>query len=400
MASQTIPPEDDPASPGDSDLPPELVSVHDPGIDRPDDATGRRLALLVGGFLPAQITTTFAQLAIAEELGEAGRTARELAQALNLPERPLTRLLRAAGTFGLVRMDADGTFAATAMSDRLRADVPGSLRDMVIGFMLPPTWDAVGRLPELVRTGEPADTQLMWDYVQAHPDAAARFAGAMGVQTTALAGYLRTAGYAPPPCQRIVDVGGSRGILLSYLLQVAPMARGVLLDRAEALALAPAMLATAGVADRTEIVPGDFMAEVPDGDLHVLCHVLHGWDDEIALQIVRNCLPGQPAGRRSGGDRIPAAHPARAVPVLPDGHLDDDGRSGRRTHPRGVHHPAGRGRLLVRPRGAGDQPGPPAPAAHPGVPPRLTARAVRAPAGPSCRTRCASRRSRSARPGR
>ena len=68
-----------------------------------------------------------------------------------------------------------------------------------------------------------ADTQLMRDYVRAHPDAATRFAGAMGVQTTALTGYLRTAGYAPPPCQRIVDVGGSRGILLSYLLDILMM---------------------------------------------------------------------------------------------------------------------------------------------------------------------------------
>jgi len=124
VASQTIPPEDQPAHSGDRGLSPELVSVHDPAIDRPDDAVGRRLALLVGGFLPAQITTTFAQLGIAEELGATGRTARELAQALNLPVRPLTRLLQAAGTFGLVRMDADGTFAATALSDRLRADVP------------------------------------------------------------------------------------------------------------------------------------------------------------------------------------------------------------------------------------------------------------------------------------
>jgi SAM-dependent methyltransferase len=301
MASQTLPPEDQPVSPDDRDrgLPPELVSVHDPAIDRPDDAVGRRLALLVGGFLPAQITTTFAQLSVAEELGETGRTASELAQALDLPVRPLTRLLRAAGTFGLVRMEADGTFAATAMSDRLRADVPGSLRDMVIGFMLPPTWDAVGRLPELVH-GEPADTQLMWDYVKAHPDAATRFAGAMGVQTSALTGYLREAGYAPPPCQRIVDVGGSRGILLAYLLQVAPMARGVLLDRAEALTLAPAVLAQAGVEDRAEIVTGDFMAEVPDGDLHVLCHVLHDWDDELALQIVRNCYRAS----RPGGSLV------------------------------------------------------------------------------------------------
>jgi orsellinic acid C2-O-methyltransferase len=76
------------------------------------------------------------------------------------------------------------------------------------------------------------------------------------------------------------------------------MARGVLLDRAEALALAPAVLAKAAVEDRTEIVAGDFMTEVPDGDLHVLCHVLHDWDDDIALQIVRNCYR---ASRPGGG---------------------------------------------------------------------------------------------------
>ena len=291
MASETVPPDD-------TYLPPELVSVHDPSIDQPDDAAGRRLALLIGGFMSAQVVTTLARLGVADELDQTGRTAGDLGQALSLPAAPLTRLLRAAGTFGVVQINQDGTFAATAMSERLRADAPGSLRDLAIGFVLPPTWDAMGRLTELVRTGQPADTQLMWDYVKAHPDAAARFAGAMGIQTSALAGHLRAAGYAPPPCQRIVDVGGSRGILLSYLLQAVPGARGVLLDRAEALTLAPSVLAAAGVDDRVQIVTGDFMAEVPDGDLHVLCHVLHDWDDEIALQIVRNCYR---ASRPGGG---------------------------------------------------------------------------------------------------
>ena len=277
---------------------PELVSVYDPCIDDPDDAAGRRLALLIGGFLPAQVVSTLARLGVADELGGTGRDAADLARSLALPAVPLARLLRAAATFGVVHLGQDGTFSATPMSERLRTDVPGSLRDLAIGFVLPPTWGALGRLTDLVRTGEPASTQLMWDYVQSHPDDAARFAGAMGRQTTALAGYLRAAGYAPPPGQRIVDVGGSRGILLSYLLQAVPGARGVLLDRAEALTEAPAVLAAAGVADRAEIVSGDFMAEVPGGDLHVLCHVLHDWDDEIALQIVRNCYR---ASRPGGG---------------------------------------------------------------------------------------------------
>jgi SAM-dependent methyltransferase len=298
MAGETISPDDATLLPDGPALLPDQVSVFGPSIDDPEDDAGRRLALLIGGYVPAQVVTTLARLGVADELTQTGRDAEDLARALGVPAGPLARLLRAAATLGVVALNPDGTFAATRVSERLRTGAPGSLRDLAIGFVLPPTWSALGRLADLVQTGKPADTQLMWDYVQAHPDAAARFAGAMERQTTALAGYLRAAGYAPPPCDRIVDVGGSRGILLSYLLQAVPGARGVLLDRAEALTQAPAVLADAGVDDRAEIVTGDFMTEVPDGDLHVLCHVLHDWDDDIALQIVRNCYR---ASRPGGG---------------------------------------------------------------------------------------------------
>jgi O-methyltransferase domain len=42
------------------------------------------------------------------------------------------------------------------------------------------------------------------------------------------------------------------------------------------------------VADRVELVPGDFLREVPPGNLHVLCHTLHDWDDEHARTIIGN----------------------------------------------------------------------------------------------------------------
>jgi hypothetical protein len=72
----------------------------------------------------------------------------------------------------------------------------------------------------------------------------------------------------------------------------------VLLDRAEALAEAPGYLSGAGVAERAELVTGDFLREVPPGDLHVLSHVLHNWDDEHVRTIVGNC---HRAGRPGGG---------------------------------------------------------------------------------------------------
>ena len=51
----------------------------------------------------------------------------------------------------------------------------------------------------------------LWDYLGSHPDNAARFSRAMGYVTSRPLAALTAAGYRPPPGQRIVDVGGSRG---------------------------------------------------------------------------------------------------------------------------------------------------------------------------------------------
>jgi O-methyltransferase domain len=49
-------------------------------------------------------------------------------------------------------------------------------------------------------------------------------------------------------------------------------------------------LVATGVADRWDTVGGDFFAAVPaGGDAYLLSGVLHDWDDERALQILRNC---------------------------------------------------------------------------------------------------------------
>ena len=85
----------------------------------------------------------------------------------------------------------------------------------------------------------------------------------MGRVTGILVDQFAQAGFRPLASGRIVNVGGSRGTLLAYLLGALPAAHGVLMDRAEALAGAPGFLAEAGVADRVELVVGDFLREVP-----------------------------------------------------------------------------------------------------------------------------------------
>lgn len=81
--------------------------------------------------------------------------------------------------------------------------------------------------------------------------------------------------------RRIVDVGGSHGPLLARL----PQATGVLFDRLE---LAERARSCAG-RPRPHRPGGDFLDAVSQGgDLYVLKSVLHDWDDQRALRILRN----------------------------------------------------------------------------------------------------------------
>jgi hypothetical protein len=75
--------------------------------------------------------------------------------------------------------------------------------------------------------------------------------------------------------------------------------RGILFDLPHVTAGATALLRSGGVADRCQIVSGDFFASVPEGgDAYVMKHIIHDWDDERATQNLRRCHRAmQPGGK-------------------------------------------------------------------------------------------------------
>ena len=274
-------------------------SIYDYLAKDHDDATERQvLELFQASLLNAPIAVAMVELGIPGLLDDKGLTGEEVAAAAGTDPDATGRLLRAGVAVGLAAVDAGGRFTLTELGRGVGAG-PGSVADMA-GFWLAPTRDALGGLAEHVRSGrrvDPAAPGGMWDYFSSHPADTVKFSRAMGYVTSRLLAAMTAAGYRPPPARRIVDVGGNRGTVLAWFLAAAPEAAGVLFDRPESLAVAPAFLASAGVADRTELVPGNFLVEVPDGDLHVLGHVVHNWDDENVRRIVANCArAGRPGG--------------------------------------------------------------------------------------------------------
>ena len=88
----------------------------------------------------------------------------------------------------------------------------------------------------------------------------------------------------------VADLGGGGGGLLAAILTANPQVRGILVDRKEAVTAAAEKFKVDGLADRCEFLAEDLLEAVPQGlDAYVLQHVLHGYNDDNASRILKNC---------------------------------------------------------------------------------------------------------------
>jgi hypothetical protein len=137
-----------------------------------------------------------------------------------------------------------------------------------------------------------------FEMLERNPSAASTFNTAQ-MQRTRLVAKEVAQHYDFSGLSTIVDVGGGHGMLLETVLRANPGLHGVLFDRPHAVAGAQAHLEQAGVADRCELVPGDFFDALPAGaDVYLLKNIIHDWDDERASRILGNCHVAMPDGAR------------------------------------------------------------------------------------------------------
>jgi SAM-dependent methyltransferase len=213
------------------------------------------------------------------------------------------------------------SFGLTVLGDRLRSDVPASMRSWAmlveaIGGVR--TFEPIIRT---VRTGAPGVDLTygmgLFEFLASHPEHAASFDAAMSERTAAFAPGV-AAGHDFTGLRTVVDVGGGKGTLLAAILRAHVRLRGVLVEAPAVAAAAGLALEAAGVADRCEVVAGDFFAGVPGGaDRYLLANVLHDWDDDRAVAILAECCKAMAKdGRVLIVERLIPDDPEQALPTL------------------------------------------------------------------------------------
>jgi len=157
-------------------------------------------------------------------------------------------------------------------------------------------WEIFGRarygLLQAVQSGTPGFDHVfghgLFDHLAANPPLGRAFDAEMVEITDRAASSLLDA-YSVEGAARIVDIGGGTGAFLAHILRAYPLATGIVLDVPAVADAAKRHLESAGMASRSEAIARDFVRAVPPGDLYLLSHVLHNWNDDTCVQILRKC---------------------------------------------------------------------------------------------------------------
>jgi SAM-dependent methyltransferase len=259
------------------------------------------LGQMIRGFWVSQVVGTLARLEIADRLAHGPVESGALAKAIECDPRATLRLLHAAVSVGLVAALPDGRFRLAPPGELLRSDVPDSVRDFAIAMTAPGHWLPWGRLTEAIRQGERQTVAALghelFDYYAANPVEGDAFTGAMANHSAGVAGALARA-LDTSSVNHVVDIGGASGTIIAALLEANPALRGTIFERADVVPRAEAALAKRGLSSRCRAVAGDFFDSVPEADLYILKIILHDWDDQQSVSILRNCARAmRPNGR-------------------------------------------------------------------------------------------------------
>ncbi len=256
------------------------------------------------GFWNSKVLLSAVELGLFTALGQRHLTGAELGKELGLHPRGIADFLDALVAMKFLERDGDSHKAkyfntpATALYlDRNNPRYVGGILEM-LNARLFKFWND---LPEALRTGQPQNETKeggagIFEALYADPAKLENFLGGMTglsrINFEALADKFDFS-----PYKTLCDVGGATGLLSIEVAKRQPHLQCVSFDLPPVEPVAKKQIAAAGLSERIRTASGDFFADpLPKADVITMGMILHDWNLERKMQLIRAAYDALPAG--------------------------------------------------------------------------------------------------------
>jgi cyclopropane fatty-acyl-phospholipid synthase-like methyltransferase len=241
------------------------------------------------------------KLRIPDLMGERSVDLEELATKSGaVPER-LFRVLRVLESVGIVQQDAPKSYRLTSAGAILRSDVPGSMAKMAEWIADPLHFEVHAQFVKSVQAevttfdvvkGEPV---FQW-MAQPENNATAKLFYDTMTEFSNVCIPAMLEAYDFGQFKTIADVGGGHGAMLREMMKKHPHVNGFVADMPSVMQGAESAISDDGLSTRCRALPCDFFKSVPAGaDAYFLKFIIHDWNDEQSVCILRNIRQVVPA---------------------------------------------------------------------------------------------------------
>jgi orsellinic acid C3-O-methyltransferase len=252
-----------------------------------------------------------AAIGVADHMTDGPRDVSVLAADVGCDAAGLRRVLRMLAARGIVAADGTDRFRLTAAGSALRTDSPKSARSGILMLTDDMFWKTSHAVAESIRANNVSFASIVGctlsEYFESDPAKEALFYEGMEAVSGA-ENHLVARACELPDSGTVADIGGRYGGFLRAVLEIRPSVRGVLFDKPHEVT--KHCLTAASVADRVEVVGGDFFIAVPEADAYLLKRIIHNCDDDQSVRILENCRRAmRPDGRVLLIDAVPPPAP-------------------------------------------------------------------------------------------
>jgi C-methyltransferase len=245
------------------------------------------LATMSRWYVVSRAIHVMARLGIADQIDDKPTDVQVIAHKTNTCRQNLERMLNFLSSYQIVNAHGNGFFSLTELSKTLRSDSSNSIKDVVC-MVDDAWWEAFAQLEKSIQVGDSAfkhkHKQDFFEFLQSDPARQENFDKGMA-KLSEFDDALIAESFDFSSYSSLADLGAGRGGLSQQIAQRHPQLNVVLFDTSAVIKLLDKSIFSKNL----KIVEGDFFHQLPDTESYILKGVLHDFNDEQAISILKNC---------------------------------------------------------------------------------------------------------------